>query len=165
MCPISGAFQGPEVALGYAEVSALLCLSLQFIDCICARARVCVCARGDGRCVRGSMCARACNSPISPLISPQRLAAGRSRRGRRDGGRGGGEGVAYAGGPGLGGGAGWGVGGEVGGATLAQLRHITRPDRCLRARVCAYVCARARRVPRGRSALLWRRRLSWLQLL
>lgn len=59
--------------------------------------------------------------------------------------------MAYAGGLGLGGGAGLGGGGGIrggwycwvgeGGVKLAQLRHITRPDRCLRACVC--VCAKA----------------------
>lgn len=34
-------FSGAEVALGYVEVSALLCLSLQFTNSMC----VCVCAR------------------------------------------------------------------------------------------------------------------------
>lgn len=84
-------FSGAEVALGYAEVSALLCLSLQLTNCMC------VCIRVGRRrwmwgCKCGWMCkyvcAWACNSPISPLISPQRLPAGRSRAGGgRQGGR------------------------------------------------------------------------------
>lgn len=41
-------------------------------------------------------------------------------------------------------GGGDGYGGEAGGLKLAQLRHITRPDRCLPACLCAYVCVQMR---------------------